>query len=215
MSENMATILIVDDHKLLLSGLSMLLNAEKDFEVVGQADSADKALEQAKALQPQVILLDITLSNTSGLDILPDLLLAAPDSQIIMLTMHYDSRYLQEAMTKGAKGFVLKKGIDADLLYAIRSVLRGEMYVHSSMVPDLLVDRQDNELTSDNMLWQSLSSREQEVMLSVAKGYTSREIAETLFLSEKTIATYRSRAMTKLGLNTRAELVSFMGRLNE
>jgi len=215
MSENMATILIVDDHKLLLSGLSMLLNAEKDFEVVGQADSADKALEQAKALQPQVILLDITLSNTSGLDILPDLLLAAPDSQIIMLTMHNDSRYLQEAMTKGTKGFVLKKGIDADLLYAIRSVLRGEMYVHSSMVPDLLVDRQDNELTSDNMLWQSLSSREQEVMLSVAKGYTSREIAETLFLSEKTIATYRSRAMTKLGLNTRAELVSFMGRLNE
>ena len=118
-------------------------------------------------------------------------------------------------MAKGAKGFVLKKGIDADLLYAIRSVLRGEMYVHSSMVPDLLLDQQqDDELTADTMLWRSLSSREQEVMQAVAKGFTSREIGETLFLSEKTIATYRSRAMTKLGLTTRAELVSFMEHLS-
>lgn len=216
MSTSKTTILIVDDHKLLLSGLTMLLNAEEDFEVVGAVESASKALEQAKILEPQVILLDITLSKTSGLELLPELLLVSPDSYVIMLTMHDDSRYLQEAIIKGAKGFVLKKGIDADLLYAIRTVLQGELYVHSAMVPDLLLDQaHDNELTSHKMLWQSLSNREQEVMLSVSKGFTSREIAETLFLSEKTIATYRSRAMTKLGLNTRAELVSFIASLND
>ena len=214
MSKKKVTILIVDDHKLLLSGLSMLLNAESDFEVVGQAENGDIALEQAEILHPQVILLDITLSNMSGLDLLPELLMVSPDSKVVVLTMHNDSRYLHEAMAKGAKGFVLKKGIDADLLYAIRSVQQGEIYVHSSMVPELLVDKQsDEEITPDKMLWRSLSGREQEVMQAVAKGFTSREIGEALFLSEKTIATYRSRATIKLGLTTRAELVSFMDRL--
>jgi len=215
MNDNSVSILIVDDHKLLLSGLSMLLNAEEDFEVVGQADSAAKALEQAKLLQPQIILLDITLSNRSGLDILPELLKLSPDSQVIMLTMHNDYRYLEEAIDKGAKGFVLKKGIDVDLIYAVRLVMQGETYIHSSMLPDYLSSqKQESEKESEMILWQSLSGREQQVMQLVVKGFTSREIAEKLLLSEKTISTYRSRAMTKLDFSTRAELVSFMDRLN-
>ncbi len=215
MSDNPVTILIVDDHKLLSSGLSMLLNAEDGFQVVGQAENTAKALERTKALQPQIILLDITLSNSSGLTLLPELLAASPNSRVIMLTMHNDCSYLQEAMEKGAKGFVLKKGIDVDLIYAIRLVMQGELYIHSSMLPDYLtLQHKESEKTSDKMLWHSLSNREREVMEAVSKGYTSREIGESLFLSEKTIATYRSRAMAKLGLQTRAELVSFMNRLH-
>ncbi len=214
MNSNTISILIIDDHKLLLSGLTLLLNSEEDFEVVGQADNGDDGLELATALQPQVILLDITLSNRSGLDILPDLLNVTPESRVIMLTMHNDYRYLEEAMNKGAKGFVLKKGIDVDLIYAIRLVMQGETYIHSSMLPDYVeAQQQESEETIDTILWQSLSGREQEVIQLVVKGFTSREIAEKLFLSEKTIATYRSRAMTKLGFSSRAELVSFIGRL--
>jgi len=214
MYSNTISILIIDDHKLLLSGLTLLLNSEEDFEVVGQADNGDDGLELATALQPQVILLDITLSNRSGLDILPDLLNVTPESRVIMLTMHNDYRYLEEAMNKGAKGFVLKKGIDVDLIYAIRLVMQGETYIHSSMLPDYVeAQQQESEETIDTILWQSLSGREQEVIQLVVKGFTSREIAEKLFLSEKTIATYRSRAMTKLGFSSRAELVSFIGRL--
>ncbi len=215
MNNQTVSILIVDDHKLLASGLSMLLNAEDDFEVVGIADSAALALDQADMLQPQVILLDITLSDKSGLAIIPDLLQISPKSRVIMLTMHNDYRYLQEAMSKGAKGFILKKGIDVDLIYAIRLVMKGEIYIHSSMLPDYLSSQQQKaEKNSDIMLWNSLSNREQEVIQFVARGFTSREIAKILFLSEKTIATYRSRAMIKLDLDTRAELVSFIDQLN-
>lgn len=214
MSSKTISIVIVDDHKLLLSGLTLLLNGEEDFEVVGQADNGSDGLELATTLQPHIILLDITLSNRSGLDILPDLLNRSPESKVIMLTMHNDYRYLEEAMNKGAKGFVLKKGIDVDLIYAIRLVMQGETYIHSSMLPDYVAaHQQESEETIDKILWQSLSGREQEVIQLVVKGFTSREIAEKLFLSEKTIATYRSRAMTKLGFSSRAELVSFMDRL--
>ncbi|MBW1751387.1 MAG: response regulator transcription factor, partial [Deltaproteobacteria bacterium] len=115
MSKDKVSILLVDDHRLLISGLTLLLNGEKDFHVVGQADNADAALSLAEALQPEIIVLDISLGNISGLDILPELLKVAPESKIVILTMHNDCRYLQEAMAKGAKAFVVKKAIDEDL----------------------------------------------------------------------------------------------------
>ncbi|MDF1614438.1 response regulator [Desulfurivibrio dismutans] len=212
------TILVVDDHPLLLSGLGMLLNAEADLEVVGQTDRAPSALELAKKLQPDIILLDITLNDTSGIDLLPQLLEVSPDSRVIMLTMHENQRYLQLAMNAGARGFVLKKGLDADLLYAIRTVQRGEVYVHPSMLLEFVggdggrTDPQEDQETPDHraQLWHSLSQREQQVMLAVAQGHTSREIAARYFVSDKTVTTYRSRAMTKLGLGNKAELVKLI-----
>ena len=213
MSKDKVSILLVDDHRLLISGLTLLLNGEKDFHVVGQADTADAALSLAEALQPEIIVLDISLGNISGLDILPELLKVAPESKIVILTMHNDCRYLQEAMAKGAKAFVVKKAIDEDLLYAIRTVLRGDLYIYPALVSDFVTSSQEEQSSPDELLWQSLSRREQQVMKSVAQGFTSREIANDLLLSEKTIATYRSRAMIKLGLNTRAELVQLINRL--
>jgi len=214
MSKEKVSILLVDDHRLLISGLTLLLNGEKDFHVVGQADNSNAALSLAGSLQPDIILLDITLGNISGLDILPELLEVAPEAKVVILTMHDDCHYLQKAMAKGAMAFVVKKAIDEDLLYAIRTVLRGDIYIHPSLMSDLMTTSQDEKQCShDELLWQSLSQREQQVMQAVVQGFTSREIANDLLLSEKTIATYRSRAMTKLGLNTRAELMQLVNRL--
>ncbi|MDA8160123.1 MAG: response regulator transcription factor [Desulfobacteraceae bacterium] len=210
MNNEMIRILVVDDHPVLLSGLSLLLNAEADMEVAGTADSGPKALAKAKALQPDIVLLDISLPGTSGLLLLPEILRQAPKTRILMLTMHEDHQYLKEALAKGAKGFILKKCLDVDLLYAIRSVMRGQMYIHPAMMPDILAEQGKEAASPEEMLWLSLSKREQQVMLAVAMGFTSREIAEQHFLSEKTVATYRSRAMAKLGLESRAELVEFV-----
>jgi two-component system response regulator NreC len=206
-------ILVVDDHGVLLRGLCLLLDAEEDMSVVGQAQTADLALQQAKSLQPDLILLDITLQSTSGLDIIEQLQEQVPQTRVVMLTMHENKEYMRQAMSKGARGFVLKKGIDQDLLYAVRSVMRGDVYVHPSVLSDYIPasaeQRDDMEEESDNdcLLWQTLSEREQEVLVLVARGFTSKEIAEQCFLSEKTVATYRSRGMIKLGFSRRAELV--------
>ena len=212
MNNEMIRILVVDDHPVLLSGLSLLLNAEADMEVAGTADSGPKALALVKELQPDIVLLDISLPGTSGLLLLPEILRQAPKTRVLMLTMHEDHQYLKEAVAKGAKGFMLKKCLDVDLLYAIRSVMRGQMYIHPAMMPDILAEQDKGAASPEEMLWLSLSNREQQVMLAVAMGFTSREIAEQHFLSEKTVATYRSRAMAKLGLETRAELVEFVSR---
>lgn len=207
-------LLIVDDHPLLLSGLCLLLNAEPDMEVVGQTDSAGKALALAAELAPDVVLLDISLHDASGLELLPKLLHQTPTSRIIMLTMHEDQQYLKEALGKGASGFLLKKGLDVDLLSAIRSVIRGEKYIHPALMTELLASQGSTADAPETLLWRSLSQREQQVVLAVTRGFTSKEIAARHFLSEKTVATYRARAMAKLGLETRAELVEFVDRLN-
>ncbi len=205
-------LLVVDDHPLLLSGLGLLLNAETDLEVAGIADCGDKARLLAQELQPDVILLDISLQNTSGIQLLPDLLRLSPASRVLMLTMHEDQQYLKAAMAAGASGFLLKKCLDVDLLYAIRLIMRGQIYIHPAMMPDILANTEKKKISPEEMLWQSLSKREQQVTLAVAMGHTSREIGEKYFLSEKTVSTYRARAMTKLGIDTRAELVKFVAR---
>lgn len=205
-------LLVVDDHPLLLSGLGLLLNSEPDLEVAGIADDGEKARLLAQELQPDVILLDISLRNTSGIQLLPELLRLSPQSRVLMLTMHEDQHYLKAAMAAGASGFLLKKCLDVDLLYAIRLVMRGQMYIHPAMMPDILATADKKKISPEEMLWQSLSKREQQVTLAVAMGHTSREIGEKYFLSEKTVSTYRARAMTKLGIDTRAELVKFVAQ---
>ncbi len=217
MSEK-TSIVIVDDHSLLVSGLCLLLDSESDMEVAGEAGNAEKSLLLIEDLQPDVVLLDISIHDISGLDLLPEIRVCVPDTKIIMMTMHEDQQYLEKALANGANGYVLKKGLDIDLLYAIRSVCRGEVYVQPSMLKTYIAGSQKKESKSrkpddDTLLWNALSLREQQVVLGVSHGYTSKEIAETHFLSEKTISTYRSRAMTKLGFETKAELVKFIMKL--
>jgi len=216
------TIFIVDDHSLLSSGLCLLLNAEHDLAVVGRAADLEEALRDSERLQPEIILLDISLPQGNSLDFLPRFRQGAPTTKIIMLTMHEDSSYLRKALSLGAMGYVLKRALDQDLLYAIRSVLRGEIYVQPAMVKQLMAgekgeDPEHSQVTRTNdagqLLWSSLSEREREVITGVARGFTSKELGEKYFISEKTVATYRSRAMTKLGLASKSELVELVMRL--
>lgn len=214
-------IMIVDDHQLLSSGLTMLLNAQADLQVAATVETPEAALQFLATRCVDLVLLDISLPGKSGLELLPDILAACPHTRVIMMTMHEDQRYLKEALAAGARGFVLKKGVDMDLIYAIKAVMNNEVYIQPAMLAGFINNETassasgQDKLSEDDKLWQLLSPREQEVVQGVARGYTSKDIAEKYFLSEKTVATYRSRAMTKLGFENRAELVDFIVRLGK
>jgi two-component system response regulator NreC len=190
--------------------LRLLLTSQNEFEVIGEASSGSETLTLAEQLQPDLILLDLSMPALGGLDALPVLRKLVPSARILILTMHDDPQYLRQALKHGASGYVLKKAADAELLSAMRGVLRGEVYVHPSMTRILLEDMlPESQSTSEKDAWSSLSEREQEVLKMVALGHTSAEIASQLNLSAKTVETYRTRGMEKLGLRTRAALVRF------
>ncbi len=218
MNEVSIKVMVIDDHVMLLHGLCLLLNAELDIEVVAQASEEQEALTLAATCRPDIILLDITLQKTSGLDLIEKLLKISQQTRIIMLTMHDNAQYLQKALQKGARGFVLKKGLEEDLLYAIRSVMRDEVYIHPSLVKTYIPNSGSKAISkedADVISWAELSDREQEVLIQVARGYTSKEIAEKCLLSEKTVATYRSRGMSKLNIEKRSQLVRLIMRLGK
>ncbi len=203
-------LLLADDHAVLRAGLRLLLDAQADLKVVGEAGDGAGALRLAAELHPDLILLDLTMPGLSGLEALPALRKAAPGARVLILTMHDDEGYLRQALRAGASGYVLKKAADAELISAVRAVLRGEVYVHPSMTKALLEDllpAAGGEGPANP--WELLSEREREVLSLVARGHTSAEIAEQLTLSPKTVETYRSRGMEKLGLRSRAALVQF------
>jgi two-component system response regulator NreC len=205
-----ARVLLADDHAVLRAGIRLLLNSQPDFDVVSEAASSIEALALAEEIQPDLILLDLSMPGLGGMDALPVLRRRAPNARILILTMHDDPQYLRKALKSGAAGYVLKKAADVELLSAVRAVLRGEVYVHPSMTRSLLEDLITQGDSSDEMdLWKGLSDREQEVLRLVALGHTSAEIASKLNLSVKTIETYRARGMEKLGLTNRASLVRF------
>jgi two-component system, NarL family, response regulator NreC len=203
-------ILLADDHAILRSGLRYMLSSQNEFEIVGEASTGAETLTQAELLQPDIILLDLSMPGIGGLDALPILRRLAPSAKILVLTMHDDKQYMNQALRSGATGYVLKKAADTELITAIRAVLSGEIYIHHSMMRFLLEDVLfDSDYLNPPDLWETLSEREQEVLRLVAFGFTSAEIAEQLNLSAKTIETYRSRGMEKLGLRNRAALVRF------
>jgi DNA-binding NarL/FixJ family response regulator len=203
-------ILLADDHAVLRSGLRLLLNNQPGVEVVGEAASGLETLTLAETLQPDLILLDLSMPGLGGLDALPTLRRIAPHTRVLILTMHDDPQYLRQALKSGASGYVLKKAADVELLSAIQAVLRGELYVHPSMTRTLLEDILLEEgVQGETSAWESLSEREQAVLRQVALGYTGAEIAEMLNISAKTVDTYRARGMEKLGLRSRAALVRY------
>lgn len=203
-------VILADDHAVLRAGLRLLLNSLPGFEVIGEAASGLEAIDLAEKAQPDLILLDLTMPGLSGLDSIPTLRRKAPETRILILTMHDDLQYLQKALKAGASGYVLKKAADVELLSAVQAVMRGEIYVHPSMTRLLLDDLiPAGSDPYEERAWAALSDREQEVLRSVALGYTSAEIAESLKISAKTVETYRSRGMEKLGLRNRAALVRY------
>ncbi len=206
MSPPSVRVLIVDDHAVVRAGLRLLVDAEEDFEVVGEAGNARDAVFEARSLKPDVILLDIVMPDKSGLEALPELLKEHEDAKVLVLSMQDDPRYVREAFSVGASGYVLKEAADAELVAAIREVAKGGRYVHPELGARLVAAAAEAERRADE---DPLSEREREVLRLLALGHTNQELAQMLFISVRTAETHRAHIMQKLRLSSRAELVRY------
>ena len=203
-------VLLADDHAVLRAGLKLLLSAQPDIEVVGEAADGGEAMAKARELRPDVILMDLTMPGIGGSEATGRIKDENPGIKVLVLTMHDDPSYLRQLLKAGASGYVVKKSADVDLLSAIRAAYRGEVFLDSSLAGGLVdeVIRPAGPRRPRDA-YETLSDREREVLKWVARGHTNQEIAEKLFLSVKTIETYRARLVEKLGLRGRAALVRF------
>jgi two-component system, NarL family, response regulator NreC len=199
-------VLIVDDHAVVRSGLSMVLAAEDDLEVVGEAGNARDAIFESRALKPDVILLDVVMPDQSGLDVLPTLLHEHPQVRVLVLSMQDDPQYVRRAFAEGASGYVLKEAADTEVVAAIREVAGGGRYVHPELGARLIAAAAEQERRAEE---DPLSDREREVLRLLALGHTNQEIAKQLYISIRTAETHRAHIMQKLRLSTRAELVRY------
>ena len=202
----MIRIVVVDDHAVVRSGLRMLLEAEDDIEVVGEAGNTRDAVFEVRAQKPDVILLDVVMPGESGIEATPKLLHEAPEAKILMLSMQDDPRYVREAFAAGASGYVLKEAADAEVVSAIREVAGGTRYVHPALGARMVAADAAARAAADS---DPLSDREHEVLKLLALGHTNQEIAQTLYISVRTAETHRAHIMRKLNLTTRAELVRY------
>jgi two-component system, NarL family, response regulator NreC len=201
-------LLLADDHGVLRAGLCALLESEAGLEVVGEAESADEAVSLAKSLRPDVAVLDVRMPG-GGIEATRRIRAEAPNVVVLVLSQYDDAAYLRQALVAGASGYALKRSSGAELVQAIRTVARGEMYLHPSLARVLVADALGSRRGDTGPAREALSEREAQVLRLVALGHTSQQIAEQLFLSVRTVETYKSRGMEKLGLRGRAELVQY------
>jgi two-component system response regulator NreC len=199
-------IVVVDDHAVVRTGLRMLLEAEDDIEVVGEAGNTRDAVFEVRAQKPDVILLDVVMPGESGIEATPKLLHEAPEARILVLSMQDDPRYVREAFAAGASGYVLKEAVDAEVVSAIREVAGGTRYVHPALGARMVAADAAARAAADS---DPLSDREHEVLKLLALGHTNQEIAQKLYISVRTAETHRAHIMRKLNLTTRAELVRY------
>lgn len=199
-------VLVVDDHAVVRAGLRRVLEAEPDIDVVGEAETGERAIFEAIESKPDVIVMDVVMPGKSGIEATPEVLRAVPTTRVLVLSMQDDPRYVRAAFEAGARGYVLKEAADTEVVGAVRSVAAGERYVHPALGARLVAAEVDERRRVDE---DPLSDREREVLRLLALGHTNQEIAEMLFISVRTAETHRAHIMRKLGLSTRAELVRY------
>lgn len=204
-------VLLADDHAVLRAGLRMLINAQPDMEVAGEASSGEEALRLARELTPDLVLMDISMPGAGGIEATAQIRRDCPKVRVLALTMHDDPAYLRSVLAAGGSGYVLKRAADTELLSAIRITHRGETYLAPSLagaVVQEVLGRKAKKGEGD-VPGDTLSEREREVLRLVAQGHTNQQVADRLALSVKTVETYRARLMEKLGLKSRADLVRY------
>lgn len=204
-------LLLVDDHAVVRSGLRMLLENERDVEIIGEASSAREAIEAATQLRPSVILMDIGLPDLSGIDATREIKKRLPEAAIVALTIHEDEEYFFKMLEAGATGYVPKRAAPEELLTAIRAAATGQVYLYPSLAKLLVRDFLSGGRPSVEGVQTSseLTDREQEILTYLAEGANNEEIAQSLVISPKTVARHRENIMRKLNLHSRAELVRY------
>ena len=199
--------LIADDHPVVRAGLRGLLNARPDMRVVGEAATGEEAIAQAKATHPDVVVMDVVMPGIGGLEAIRRLMALKRGIKVLALSAHGEDAYLVPVLEAGGSGYVTKTCVGSDLVNAIRAVARGEVFLYPSAAKLLLRRYKDGTGAKGVGSLEQLSRREREVLTLTAAGYTATEIAGQVNISPKTVDTYRSRIMHKLGLTRRAELV--------
>lgn len=198
------TIVIADDHQLVRSGLRLLLESEPGFRVVAEAGDVSTTERRVTAYHPHVLILDLSMPGGSSLPSIPRIRAAAPDTQIVVLTMHDEPAIAREALRAGAIGYVLKGAADAELMLAVRLAARGRTYLQPELGARLAAELPPRAIQPDD-----LSARELEVLKLIALGHTNTEIASMLYLSVRTVESHRAHIQQKLGRSSRADLVAY------
>ncbi|OCA91892.1 response regulator [Pseudobacillus wudalianchiensis] len=203
--------LIVDDHAIVRTGVKMLLGKKEHIEVVGEAADGQEAIEKALSLQPDLIIMDLSMPpGKNGLEATRELKKSLPETHVLILTMHDDENDLFRVVQAGASGYILKNAIDSELFSAVDAVLRGQVYLYPSAAKSLVEDFLEGVKRGEDLSkYKLLSNREEEVLVFIAKGYSNKEIAEILHISVKTVETHKSKIMDKLDLQKKHELVAY------
>jgi DNA-binding NarL/FixJ family response regulator len=201
-------ILLADDHVMVRQGFKLILAAQPDMEIVGEADNGREAVELAGKLHPDVVVMDVAMPDLNGIEATRRLTASSPRTRVLALSMHKDSVYVREILRAGARGYLLKDAFDRDLLSAVRAVAGGEGYLSPTVSDAVLTDYRRH--VTDPL--DRLSSREREILQLIAEGRTNKEIAVTLKLSVYTVDAHRGRIMEKLNLHSVGELVRFAVR---
>ena len=207
--ESKTRILIVDDHPIVRQGLAELINHESDLVVCGQAEDAHEAIKAIKDLSPTMAIIDISLKETSGLELIKDIHSQYPDLPVLALSMHDEMLYAERALRAGAMGYIMKQEATENVIVAVRRILGGEIYVSDRMAARMVRKLVTGQIETTTSQVASLSDRELEVFHLIGKGHGTRQISERLHLSVKTIETYRAHIKEKLNLADAAELLQY------
>lgn len=202
----MINIVLVDDHAVVRSGLRLLLDAQEDMKVIGEAGNSKDAIFRARSLKPDVILLDVVMPGESGIEALPRILKESPKTKVLVLSMQDDPSYVRQAFAVGASGYVLKEAADEEVVSAVREIAGGGHYVHPALGARMVAAEAQERAAAEA---DPLSEREREVLRLLALGHTNQEIAHELYISVRTAESHRAHIMQKLRLATRAELVRY------
>ncbi len=203
-------ILLVDDHAIMRDGIKALLSIYDDIEVIGEASAGRQALEMARELNPDVVVMDISIPGMDGLEVTHRLTKRNPKMKVIILTQHDNKEYILSTIKVGAAGYIPKKALGSDLVSAIRAVRNGDSFLYPSAAKALIDDYRKQAEQPD--IYESLTEREREILKLIAEGRTSREIAEALYISQKTVQGHRTKIMEKLDLHNRTELIQYAMR---
>lgn len=201
------TILVADDHDIIREGIKNILRKANEYELIGEACDGEEVLEKVASLKPDILLLDITMPKKSGLEILNQVLRLSPETKIIIISVHKADAYVMQALKGGVKGYLNKENAADDLLPALRKVMAGQVYLSGEVSSYLLdkVSKGAKELSKGL----ELSGRELEIFRLVAEGKTAREIADTLFISARTVENYKNNLLKKLGLHKTSDLIKY------